>query len=415
MSPKIAVVGGGASGLMAAGEAARLVGDVTLFEKNEKPGKKLAITGKGRCNVTNLCSLEEFMANVATNPKFLYSALDYFSPQDCMDFFEKLGVKLKIERGKRVFPASDNAFEIVDALKKFIGMNKVKLKYAKAEKLLIDANKITGLFAGGQKYDFDAVILCTGGMSYPKTGSTGDGYKFAKAAGHNIIAPKASLVPLEIKEKFCADLMGLSLKNITLCLYENDKKVFFEMGEMLFTHFGISGPLALSASSHIRDAENKSYRIKIDLKPALSEEQLDKRILSDFEKYKNKMFKNSLDELLPKKLIPVFLKILENFIDPEKKINEITKAERSKLLGLFKDFSLSLKGFRPIDEAIITCGGVDTNEIYSNKMESKLVGGLYFAGEIIDVDAYTGGFNLQIAFSTGKLAGKSAARFQNLH
>ena len=394
---------------MAAGEAARLGGDVTLFEKNEKLGKKLAITGKGRCNVTNLCGLEEFLSNVATNPKFLYSALCYFSPRDCMGFFEALGAKLKLERGKRVFPVSDSAFEIVDALKKFIKTNKVKVEHKKAERLIIDGGRIAGLCAGGQKYDFDSVILCTGGMSYPATGSTGDGYKLASEAGHSIIAPKPSLVPLEIKEKFCADLEGLSLKNINLALYENDKKVFFELGELLFTHFGISGPLALSASSHIRDTQSKSYRIKLDLKPALSEEQLDKRILSDFDKYKNKMFKNSLDDLLPKKMLPVFVKILEERINPEKKVNEITKAERAKLVGLFKDFALSQKALRPIDEAIITCGGVNTNEIASNKMESKLVGGLFFAGEIIDVDAYTGGFNLQIAFSTGKLAGKNAA------
>ena len=408
MSKKIAVVGGGAAGLMAAGEAASFGADVALFEKNEKLGKKLAITGKGRCNVTNLCGVGEFLSNVATNPKFLHSALNFFGPADCVDFFEKLGVRLKTERGKRVFPASDSAFEIVDALKKFAGGNGVKTRRAAVEKLLICDSKIAGIVAGGQKYDFDRVILCTGGMSYPKTGSTGDGYRLAAQAGHDIIRPRPSLVPLEIEEKFCADAMGLSLKNVKLRLYEGDREIFGEMGELLFTHFGISGPLALSASSHMRE-KNKSYAIKLDLKPALSAEQLDKRILSDFEKCKNKMFKNSLDGLLPKKLIPVFVEILKEAIGPEKKINEITKAERSKLAGLFKDFTMNFKAFRPMDEAIITCGGVETDEIRPNTMESKLTGGLYFAGEIIDVDAYTGGFNLQIAFSTGKLAGKSAA------
>ena len=253
------------------------------------------------------------------------------------------------------------------------------------------------------------MILCTGGISYPGTGSNGDGYKIAKQIGHNIIDLKPSLVPIEIKEIFCADLMGLSLKNIKLYVYENDKKIFEEMGEMLFTHFGVSGPLVLSASSHIRDTDNKNYKITLDLKPGLSEEQLDKRILSDFEKYKNKMFKNSLYDILPKKLIPVFISRLEDYINPEKKINEITKTERAKIAGLFKNFNLTFKKFRPPEEAIITCGGVDAKEILSNKMESKLVQGLYFAGEIIDVDAYTGGFNLQVAFSTGKLAGKNAA------
>ncbi|MCL2813316.1 MAG: NAD(P)/FAD-dependent oxidoreductase [Oscillospiraceae bacterium] len=406
---KIAVVGGGAAGLMAAGEAAAAGAEVTLFEKNEKLGRKLAITGKGRCNVTNLCGVGEFLSNVATNPKFLYSALNCFTPQNCVDFFERLGVGLKTERGKRVFPKSGSAFDIVDALKKYIKTNGVKIKRGAVEKLLICGGRIAGVAAGGQTYDFERVILCTGGASYPGTGSTGDGYGLAARAGHGIADLKPSLVPLETGENFCAELMGLSLKNITMRLYEGDKKIFEEMGEMLFTHFGISGPLALSASSHIRDAKNKSYTIKLDLKPALGAEQLDKRILSDFEKYKNKMFKNSLDDLLPKKMIPVFVKILEDRINPEKKINEITKAERTKLAGLFKDFTMSFKAFRPIDEAIITCGGVKTDEIHSNTMESKLVAGLYFAGEIIDVDAYTGGFNLQIAFSTGKLAGKSAA------
>jgi hypothetical protein len=465
-SKKIAVIGGGAAGLMAAGEAARLGGEnaeVTLFEKNEKLAKKVAITGKGRCNVTNLCDVSEFLSNVATNPKFLYSAVNYFSPRDCVDFFENLGVKLKVERGKRVFPVSDSAFDIVDALKKFVKINKVSVRHERVGAIIVGTNcvrppnphnicppncgrtqfvptrqtprnicgrtqfvptrQIAGLIANGQKYDFDAVIICTGGMSYPATGSTGDGYKLAGDLGHNIIDLKPSLVPLEIREKFCAELMGLSLKNIGLSVYDGAKKIFGDTGEMVFTHFGISGPLVLSASSHIRKTPAAAaapslqkrageYKITLDLKPGLSEEKLDKRILSDFEKYKNKMFKNSLDDLLPKKLIPVFIRILEDRagLDPEKKVNGITKSERGELVGLFKNFDMAFKKFRPIEEAIITCGGIDTKEIFSNRMESKLVGGLYFAGEVIDSDAYTGGFNLQIAFSTGKLAGKSALR-----
>jgi len=425
---KIAVIGGGAAGLMAAGEAARLGADVTLFEKNEKLGKKLIITGKGRCNVTNLCDIKEFMQNVATNGKFLYSALNYFTPQDCINFFEDLGAALKVERGNRVFPASDKSFDIIDALKKFAGINRVKIKFAKVNKIIIESGAVTGLVAG-VKYNFDCVIICTGGLSYKSTGSDGDGYRFAREAGHNIIELKPSLVPLEMHEKWCADLMGLSLKNIKLAVYVGDgvldvpqkndkngtsrttagKKIFEEMGEMLFTHFGVSGPLVLSASSHIRNIGGKDYRLALDLKPGLSDEQLDRRVLSDFEKYKNKDFKNCLDDLLPKKFIPVFIYLLKDMINPEKKVNEITRAERSELVKLLKNFNLSVKKFRPLDEAIITCGGVDTREIYSNKMESKLVRGLYFAGEIIDVDAYTGGFNLQIAFATGKLAGKCAA------
>jgi len=403
---KIAVIGGGAAGLMAAGEAARFGADVTLFEKNEKLGKKLIITGKGRCNVTNLCDINEFMQNVATNGKFLYSALNYFTPQDCINFFENLGAELKVERGNRVFPASDKSFDIIDALKKFADINGVKIKFAEVKKILAENGAVTGLTAD-TAYKFDSVIICTGGMSYKSTGSDGDGYRFARELGHKITELKPSLVPLEIHERWCSDLMGLSLKNITLAVWEDNKKIFEELGEMLFTHFGVSGPLVLSASSHIRHIGAKDYKLRLDLKPGLSGEQLDKRVLSDFEKYKNKDFKNCLDDLLPKKLIPVIIKLSN--INPDKKVNEITRAERLELVKLLKNLELSVKKFRPIDEAIITCGGIDTREIQSNKMESKLVGGLYFAGEIIDVDAYTGGFNLQIAFATGKLAGKNAA------
>jgi predicted Rossmann fold flavoprotein len=315
---------------------------------------------------------------------------------------------LKTERGKRVFPKSDSAFEIVDALKKFAGKSGAKMTHAAVEKLEIRNSKIAGLSAGGQKYDFDCVILCTGGVSYPKTGSTGDGHRLAKEAGHDIVKLKPSLVPLEIEEKFCADAMGLSLKNVILRVYDGEKEVFGEMGELLFSHFGISGPLALSASSHMRE-KNGGYKIKLDLKPALGEAQLDKRVLADFEKYKNKMFRNALDDLLPKKLVPVFVGILSDFINPGKKINEITTAERAKLVGLFKDFPMTFKAFRPMGEAIVTCGGVNTGEIHPGKMESKKLRGLFFAGEVLDVDAYTGGYNLQIAISTGRCAGQCAS------
>ncbi|MCL2099211.1 MAG: NAD(P)/FAD-dependent oxidoreductase [Oscillospiraceae bacterium] len=406
---KIAVIGGGAAGLMAAGEAAAHGADVTLFEKNEKLGKKLFITGKGRCNVTNFCDTDEFMQNTANNGRFLYSALNYFAPRDCMDFFEALGTELKIERGNRVFPLSDKSSDIIDALKKFVKTNGAAVKFIKADKITTANGEVTGILCGGVQYAFDRVIICTGGLSYRSTGSNGDGYRFAREAGHRVTALRPSLVPLEIHEKLCADLMGLSLKNIKLTLYENDNKIFEDMGEMLFCHFGVSGPLVLSASAHISDIKTKEYKIKLDLKPGLGAGQLDRRILSDFDKYKNKDFKNCLNDLLPKKMIPVFIDLLKDTINPEKKVNEISRAERAGLAALFKNFILSVKKFRPLDEAIITRGGVETAEIYSNKMESKLIGGLFFAGEVIDVDAYTGGFNLQIAFSTGKLAGKTAA------
>jgi predicted Rossmann fold flavoprotein len=319
LNKKIAVIGGGAAGLMAAGEAAKSGADFTLFEKNDKLGKKLIITGKGRCNVTHFCDIKEFMQNVATNGKFLYSALNYFTPQDCVDFFESLGAKLKIERGNRVFPVSDKSFDIIDALKKFAAMNGVKIKFEKVDKIIIENGAVAGLVAINNRYSFDRAIICTGGLSYKNTGSDGDGYRFAREAGHNIINLKASLVPLEIHERWCAGLMGLSLKNIKLAVWENNKKIFEELGEMLFTHFGVSGPLVLSASSHIRYIGEKDYRISLDLKPGLSLEQLDRRVLADFGKYKNKDFKNSLDDLLPKKIIPVFVDLLKHIINPEKK------------------------------------------------------------------------------------------------
>lgn len=405
---KIAVIGGGAAGLIAAGEAARNGADVMLFEKNERLGKKLVITGKGRCNLTNLCNINEFLENVAVNSRFLYSALNNFSPSDTVKFFEELGVKLKIERGRRVFPVSDKSFDIVDALKKFVSQANVRIINERVTGLLAGDKKITGLRTDKKEYAADAVIICTGGVSYPSTGSDGDGYKLAESVGHSIVALRPSLVPIETEEKFCADLMGLSLKNVTVTLYEGEKKIYGEMGEMIFTHFGVSGPIILSLSAHIKkDAAKTPYAIKIDLKPALSESQLDKRILADFSEYKNKDYKNALNDLLPQKMIPIIIKLSR--IDPEKKVNEITKAERAELVYLLKNFSLTVKKFRPIEEAIITSGGIATKEITPNKMESKLIKGLYFAGEVIDVDAYTGGYNLQIAFSTGRLAGECAA------
>lgn len=402
---KICVIGGGPSGLMSAGIAAQDGNLVYLYEKNKTVGKKLLITGKGRCNVTNLCDTNTLIANTVCNGKFLYSAFSSFSSKDTIEFFEKYGTPLKIERGNRVFPASDQSNDVLLALKRFINEQKVKIRYCAVKEIVCENNIITGIIEeDGSFKEFDKVILCTGGLSYPLTGSTGDGYNFAKALGHTITPLKGSLVPLEIKENWVSDLQGLSLKNVTSTLISNGKKVFSDFGEMLFTHFGVSGPIILSLSSHIEDimCENK---IIIDLKPALSIETLENRILKDFSKYINKEIKNALNELLPIKIIPIILKISE--INPTTKVNNITKEERMRLVQNIKSFTLNIKAFRPIEEAIITSGGVKTSQINPKTMESKLVKGLFFAGEIIDVNAYTGGFNLQIAFSTGFVAGKS--------
>lgn len=404
---EIVVIGGGAAGLMAAGTAAGQGARVTLLEKNPKVGRKLAITGKGRCNVTNNCDVPTVLANVPTNPRFLYSALGGCSPADVIAFFEQEGVPLKTERGGRVFPQSDRALDIVDALYRWVRRAGVKLVHAEAERLLLENGGAVGAAAGGREYRADAVILATGGASYPLTGSTGDGYRFAKAAGHTIVHARPSLAPLVAAGDTCRKLMGLSLKNVQITVLEDGKKIFTDFGEMLFTHFGLSGPLVLSASAHMRHFGSRVYRVEIDLKPALDEKTLDKRLLSDFEKHKNSDFINALGDLLPRKLIPVVVEL--SGIDPRCKVHSVTKQGRAALLRTLKAFPAEVTGARPISEAIITTGGVSVKEISPKTLESKKCRGLYFAGELIDVDAYTGGFNLQIAWATGRLAGRSAA------
>ena len=409
---RIVIIGGGAAGLAAAisaSEKYKNQAEVTLIEKNERPARKVMITGKGRCNVTNNCNVDTLIANVPKNGKFLYSAFSGFTPKDVISFFETAGVPLKTERGNRVFPVSDKAVDIVDSLVKTAKSGGTRFESAVAEEILTENGSVVGVkLTDGRVISADCVILATGGMSYPLTGSTGDGYKMAQKLGHTVTELKPSLVPLCIHEGFCTKIAGLSLKNVTLSIFETGKKkpLFSEMGEMLFTHFGISGPLVLSASSHIRYMGKKEYTAFVDLKPALSIEQLDNRILRDFGEEQNKDFANSLSKLLPKSLIPVIIKL--SGIKSDKKVNQIEREERLGLCKLIKALPLHITGFRPIEEAIITSGGISVKEIDPKTMGSKLVSGLFFAGEIIDVDAYTGGFNLQIAFSTGFAAGKNA-------
>ena len=396
---------------MAACAAAEKYGGraVTVIEKNRRPGRKLMITGKGRCNVTNNCDRDTLISNVPANGRFLFSAFSDFGTADTMEFFEKQGVPLKTERGNRVFPVSDKASDIVDALVNAVNKSGVKILTAEAEEILTENFSVTGVRTrDGEILEADSVILATGGMSYPVTGSTGDGYEMAGMLGHTVTPLKASLVPLNVKQGFCSRLSGLSLKNVTLTVYESGRKkpVFSELGEMLFTHFGISGPLVLSASAHMRKMGSAEYVAYIDLKPALDEQKLDSRILRDFEEEKNRNFGNSLDKLLPKSIIPVIISL--SGIAPDTKVNQISREQRARLCGVLKALRLDITGFRPIEEAIITGGGISVKEINPSTMESKLVSGLFFAGEIIDADAYTGGFNLQIAFSTGHLAGKNA-------
>lgn len=404
---KLLVVGAGPAGLMAAGTAARRGLDVTLLEKNERVARKLMITGKGRCNLTNNCgSIEELIANVPVNGRFLYSAFSGFMPQDTIEFFESAGVPLKTERGNRVFPVSDKAADIVDALRRYASTGKVKIIQGRAKELIIEAGAAKGVTAeNGEKFSADFVLITAGGVSYPQTGSTGDGYELAKQAGHTISEPKPSLVPLNAHEGFCSDLQGLSLRNIAIKVFDTDegKEIYSDFGEMLFTHFGVSGPLILSASSHMRNMKRGKYKIQIDLKPGLTAEQLDARVLRDFSENANRNFINALNFLLPKKLVPVIVKL--SGIEPGLKTNQVTKEQRQRLVELLKAFMLTITSFRPVEDAIITSGGVKTNEINPKTLESKLTRGLYFAGEVIDVDAYTGGFNLQIAFATGNLAG----------
>ena len=399
---KVFVIGGGPAGMMAAATAAKCGHSVFLFEKNEKLGKKMRITGKGRCNITN--AGDELIPNVITNPSFLYSAFAKFSNYDAIDFFENIGVKTKVERGMRVFPENDSAPSVVEAFKEHIKSLGVKTVRTRINKIYEKDKKIIGVStAEGKKYACDAVILATGGVSYPQTGSTGDGHKMAKALGHTITPIKPSLVPLASDDKFCRELTGLSLKNIGFRIIKDNETVYEDFGEMLFTHFGISGPVVLSASSHIKNPEG--IKAVIDLKPALTPEMLDKRLIRDLKTFSNKDFVNSLSELLPKKLIETVIEI--SGVDKRKKCNEITKEERGRFANLLKNFTVKISGFRPVAEAIVTSGGVSVNEINPKTMESKLIKNLFFAGEIIDVDAYTGGFNLQIAYSTGYVAGMS--------
>jgi len=396
------IIGGGAAGCFAAVWAARMGKSVLIFDKNEKLGRKLRITGKGRCNVTNNSSMEEHMKNIPVNPRFMYSAFSAFGAEDVMAFFEELGVPLKTERGNRAFPVSDRADDIADALASEMHCLGVKVIKKRVTKLIIEDGSCCGVCAAGEEYRAGSVLIACGGKSYPNTGSTGDGYTLAESAGHTVTELKPSLVPLTSPDKFCAELMGLSLRNVTLTLYDREKPIYSELGEMLFTHFGLSGPLVLSASSHIRDMQPNRYSVKIDLKPALDAEQLDARIQRDFAENLNRDFINGIRKLLPAKLIPVAVKL--SGIAPEQKINGITKEQRRKFGELLKAFPVRVSGFRPIDEAIITSGGVSVKEISPKTMESKLLPGLFFAGEVIDVDAYTGGFNLQIAFSTAYAA-----------
>lgn len=405
---KVLIVGAGAAGLMAGAIASQNGNNVILLEKNNTVGKKLKITGKGRCNLTNNCSNDEFLKNIINNRKFLFSTISKFSPQDTIDFFEKNGLKLKTERGNRVFPVSDKAQDVVDTFKKILKKNNCKILYQKVKDLLVENSTCTGVICENDEIiKADSVILATGGVSYPLTGSTGDGLKFAAKLGHTIKPLKPSLVPLVCKQNFCKELQGLTLKNVSIKVFENskNKEIYKDFGEMIFTHFGISGPIILSASCHLKNIYPEKYSLKIDLKPALDNTELDKRILKDFEKFSNKNFINSLSNLLPKKLIPVIVGLSE--IDPDLKCHQITKEMRSNLVHLLKNLTLDISGFRSIKEAIITSGGISTSEIDPKTMESKLIKNLFFSGEMIDVDAYTGGFNLQIAFSTGFLAGIS--------
>ncbi len=406
----VVIIGGGAAGLKAAISAAYKYKDggavITVVEKNTRPCRKVMITGKGRCNVTNNCDLDALIANTPRNPRFLYSAFSSFLPQDTMTFFESVGVPLKTERGNRVFPCSDKAVDIVDALVNTAKASGVKILNGEVIAVLTENGNATGVkLSSGEVLPADSVVIATGGASYSVTGSTGDGYRFAKALGHTVTDISGSLVPMNCHEGFCTRLSGLSLKNVTLSLFENGKKkaVFSEMGEMLFTHFGISGPLVLSASAYVK--AGKEYSVLIDLKPALSLDVLDNRILRDFSQLQNKDFANSLDALLPKSLIPVVVKL--SGIEGDKKVNQISREERLRLCEVIKKFPLNITGLRPVEEAIITRGGVSVKEINPATMESKLISGLFFAGEVIDVDAFTGGFNLQIAFSTGYLAGQN--------
>lgn len=399
------VIGAGPAGLMAAGVCAARGRRVLLLEKNAVTGRKLRITGKGRCNVTNDCAAREVMDAVPQNGKFLFSALSQFEPADTMRFFEGLGVRLKVERGRRVFPASDSAAEIADALERFAAGQGAQLRQAAVQAVLVKEGRVCGVRTKDGVIEAPSVLIACGGASYPGTGSNGDGARLAKALGHTIHPLTPSLIPLVENGEFCGRMQGLSLRNCGVRVLDRDrqKRIYEDFGELLFTHFGLSGPTILSASAHMRDMCTDRYEIQLDLKPALDEKKLDERILRDFSEQKNRAFRNSLDALLPQKMIPVVVE--RSGIPAEKRCNSVTREERQRLVRLLKCFSIDIKGFRPINEAVVTAGGVSVKEISPKTMESKLIAGLYFAGEVMDVDAYTGGFNLQIAFATGRLAG----------
>lgn len=406
LNHKVLVVGAGAAGMIAAGMAAKSGAQVILFERNEMLGKKLAITGKGRCNVTNSCPWDEVMKNVPRNGRFLYSALSSFTPADAMAFFEDYGCQLKVERGNRVFPVSDKSSSVITALMAFLKEQKVQIRKERVKRILTRDGAVAGVETEKGLCYARCVIVCTGGRSYPLTGSTGDGYAMAEQVGHSIIEPRGSLVPMVEKGDWCARMQGLSLKNVAVKLRNQKNKVIYEdFGELLFTHFGLSGPTVLSASAHMNFRD--TYRFSIDLKPALDEQKLDQRILRDFEIYKNRTAEHALRDLYPKSMIPVMLDRAE--ISGQMQANSVTKQQRRKLLEITKNFEIEIDGLRPVEEAIVTAGGVNVREVEPKTMESKLLSGLYFAGEVLDVDAYTGGFNLQIAWATGVAAGRAAA------
>lgn len=405
MKEKICVIGAGPSGIIAAGIAGSRGKDVTVLEKNEKIGKKLFITGKGRCNITNNSPIEDFFDNVMNNKDFLYSSFYSFTNIDIINLLERYGLKAKVERGNRVFPLSDKSSDVIKALNRFLTDNDVNITLnTKVNSVNIVNDKFI-INSDRQEMFFDKLIIATGGKSYPSTGSTGDGYKFAEALGHSVTRIRPSLVPIEVQEDWLKELQGLSLKNVKLSAYVKDKNIYEEFGEMIFTHYGISGPVVLSMSNYLHKYLDKKIKISIDLKPSLDKNKLDNRVLRDFAENNNKYIKNALDDLLPQKLIPIVIFLAD--INPEKSVNQITKDERERLINYIKDLSFTFKSFRPIEEAIVTSGGISTKEINPSTMESKIIPGLFFAGEIIDVDALTGGYNLQIAYSTGYLAGNN--------
>ena len=405
LSADAVVIGGGAAGMMCSAVAAERGLDVILLEPNKILGRKLRITGKGRCNVTNNCDIREFLNNIPGDGRFLYSALNRLSPRDTMELFESLGLHLKTERGNRVFPVSDNANDVAGTLQRYMNRAGVRVIHSSAKHIITEADTVTGVETCDGVIECRAAVICTGGLSYPLTGSRGAGYKMAQELGHTVTPTRPSLVPLESDDDYCAEMQGFSLKNVTLSAYEDDKLIYKELGEMLFTHFGVSGPLVLSASSHMRRFGEAKYELRIDLKPGLDEKKLDARLLRDFAKYATRDFANSLGDLAGKAMIPVLVRL--SGIPAETKVNSITREQRHELLRLLKSFPVSVSGPRPIDEAIVTSGGVSTKEINPRTMQSKLVGGLYFAGEVMDLDAYTGGFNLQIAWSTAYVAANS--------